>query len=70
MTTNNDTTNSPWHLAQRCARMNPSVIREILKLTELPGVRSLAGGLPSADHRNMPFCFVHSCGSQADFSGM
>jgi 2-aminoadipate transaminase len=40
---------SPWHLAQRCARMNPSVIREILKLTELPGVRSLAGGLPSAD---------------------
>jgi 2-aminoadipate transaminase len=25
------------------------VIREILKLTELPGVRSLAGGLPSAD---------------------
>jgi 2-aminoadipate transaminase len=40
---------SPWHLAQRCARMNPSVIREILKLTELPGVHSLAGGLPSAD---------------------
>jgi 2-aminoadipate transaminase len=29
--------------------MNPSVIREILKLTELPGVRSLAGGLPSAE---------------------
>jgi 2-aminoadipate transaminase len=49
MTTNDDPTNSPWHLAQRCARMNPSVIREILKLTELPGVRSLAGGLPSAD---------------------
>ena len=49
MTTTNDSTNSPWHLAQRCARMNPSVIREILKLTELPGVRSLAGGLPSAD---------------------
>src|SRR6185295_16183663 len=40
---------SPWNLAQRCARMNPSVIREILKLTELPGVHSLAGGLPSAD---------------------
>jgi len=39
---------SPWHLARRCERMNPSVIREILKLTELPGVRSLAGGLPSA----------------------
>jgi 2-aminoadipate transaminase len=29
--------------------MNPSAIREILKLTEQPGVRSLAGGLPSAD---------------------
>lgn len=48
-TASSDSTNSPWHLAQRCARMNPSVIREILKLTELPGVRSLAGGLPSAD---------------------
>ncbi|MGN6527027.1 MAG: PLP-dependent aminotransferase family protein [Burkholderiaceae bacterium] len=44
-----DTTNSPWHLAQRCARMNPSILREILKVTELPGVRSLAGGLPAAD---------------------
>jgi 2-aminoadipate transaminase len=48
-TPSSDSTNSPWHLATRCARMNPSVIREILKLTELPGVRSLAGGLPSAD---------------------
>lgn len=48
-TASSDSTNSPWHLARRCARMNPSVIREILKLTELPGVRSLAGGLPSAD---------------------
>ena len=28
--------------------MNPSAIREILKLTELPGIISLAGGLPSA----------------------
>ena len=48
-TTSPDSTHSPWHLARRCERMNPSVIREILKLTELPGVRSLAGGLPSAD---------------------
>jgi 2-aminoadipate transaminase len=39
---------SPWHLATRTARMNPSAIREILKLTELPGIISLAGGLPSA----------------------
>jgi 2-aminoadipate transaminase len=29
--------------------MNPSVIRELLKVTERPGIISLAGGLPSAD---------------------
>ncbi|MEP7140558.1 MAG: PLP-dependent aminotransferase family protein [Caldimonas sp.] len=39
----------PWQLASRTARMNPSAIREILKLTERPGIISLAGGLPSAD---------------------
>ena len=49
MTATPESNQSPWHLARRCERMNPSVIREILKLTELPGVRSLAGGLPSAD---------------------
>ncbi|MEO5846127.1 MAG: PLP-dependent aminotransferase family protein [Caldimonas sp.] len=43
----NETT-SPWQLAARTARMNPSAIREILKLTEMPGIISLAGGLPSA----------------------
>jgi 2-aminoadipate transaminase len=36
-------------LARRAKRMNPSVIREILKITERPGVISLAGGLPSPD---------------------
>ncbi len=40
---------NPWRLAARTERMNPSVIREILKLTELPGIISLAGGLPSPD---------------------
>jgi 2-aminoadipate transaminase len=40
---------SPWRLAARTARMNPSAIREILKLTERPGIISLAGGLPSAE---------------------
>ena len=40
---------SAWQLARRSARMNPSIIREILKLTERPGVLSMAGGLPSAD---------------------
>ena len=38
-----------WQQARRSARMNPSIIREILKLTERPGVLSMAGGLPSAD---------------------
>jgi 2-aminoadipate transaminase len=41
--------NHPWHLARRTSRMNPSVIREILKLTELPGIISLAGGLPAPE---------------------
>ena len=36
-----------WKLAARAKKMNPSVIREILKLTEQPGIVSLAGGLPS-----------------------
>ena len=40
---------SPWHMARRAERMNPSVIREILKITERPGIISLAGGLPSPD---------------------
>ena len=40
---------SPWTLARRAERMNPSVIREILKITEQPGVISLAGGLPAPD---------------------
>lgn len=39
----------PWTLAHRAARMNPSIIREILKVTEKPGILSMAGGLPSAD---------------------
>jgi 2-aminoadipate transaminase len=40
---------TPWQLARRAERMNPSVIREILKITERPGIISLAGGLPSPD---------------------
>ena len=35
-----------WNLAQRAEKMNPSVIREILKVTEKPGIISFAGGLP------------------------
>ena len=40
-------TSSPWLLARRAEKMNPSVIREILKVTERPGIISFAGGLPS-----------------------
>ena len=39
---------TPWTLARRAERMNPSVIREILKVTEKPGIISFGGGLPSA----------------------
>ena len=38
-----------FQMARRAERMNPSVIREILKITEQSGVISLAGGLPSPD---------------------
>ena len=48
-TTRSAAAKTPFRLAARTARMNPSAIREILKLTELPGIISLAGGLPSAD---------------------
>ena len=43
----NDLPATPWVLAQRATRMNPSFIREILKVTERPGIISFAGGLPS-----------------------
>jgi 2-aminoadipate transaminase len=36
-----------WKLAERAVAMNPSIIREILKVTEKPGIISFAGGLPS-----------------------
>jgi len=39
----------PWTLARRAERLNPSIIREILKVTERPGIVSLAGGLPASD---------------------
>jgi 2-aminoadipate transaminase len=45
----NTSNGGPFTLARRAERMNPSIIREILKVTEKPGIVSLAGGLPSAD---------------------
>ncbi|SDP74837.1 2-aminoadipate transaminase [Rhodoferax sp. OV413] len=38
---------NPWTLAARTEKMNSSAIREILKVTERPGIISFAGGLPS-----------------------
>jgi 2-aminoadipate transaminase len=35
--------------AQRVQRMQASAIRELLKVTEMPGIISLAGGLPAAE---------------------
>ena len=40
---------SVWTLARRASRMNPSVLREIMKIAERPGVKSMAGGLPSPE---------------------
>jgi len=42
-------TPSHWQLARRAERLEPSVIREILKITEKPGIISLAGGLPAPE---------------------
>ena len=41
------TPKQPWVLSDRAANMNPSVLREILKITDQPGIISFAGGLPS-----------------------
>ena len=43
----NDLQHTQWVMAKRAEKMNPSVIREILKVTERPGIISFAGGLPS-----------------------
>lgn len=49
-----------WTLARRAERMNPSVLREILKVTERPGIISFAGGLPSP--RTFPIAeFAQAC---------
>ncbi len=45
--TTGTTSTMPWLLARRATRMNPSAIREILKITEQSGIISFAGGLPS-----------------------
>lgn len=58
----------PWKLATRTEKMNPSVIREILKLTEKPGIISLAGGLPSP--RTFPVDdFARACATVLQHDG-
>ena len=42
-------TTTPWRLAERAHAMNPSAIREILNVTERPGILNFAGGLPSPE---------------------
>ncbi|MRS15892.1 aminotransferase class I/II-fold pyridoxal phosphate-dependent enzyme [Enterobacteriaceae bacterium RIT691] len=38
-----------YHLADRIQQLQPSAIRELLKHSKMPGVISLAGGIPSAE---------------------
>jgi 2-aminoadipate transaminase len=54
--------NMKWKLAARAEKMNSSAIREILKVTERPGIISLAGGLPSP--KTFPVrAFAQACDS-------
>ena len=56
----NDLQPTQWVMARRAEKMNPSFIREILKVTERPGIISFAGGLPSA--RTFPVsAFEQAC---------
>lgn len=57
-----------WTLARRAERMNPSVLREILKVTERPGIISFAGGLPSP--RTFPIAaFTAACAQVLQHDG-
>lgn len=57
-----------WTLAARAERMNPSVIREILKVTEKPGIISFAGGLPSP--KTFPIAaFAQACATVLEREG-
>jgi 2-aminoadipate transaminase len=57
-----------WTLARRTTQMNPSVIRELLKVTERPGIISFAGGLPSP--RTFPVAaFAEACARVLDSDG-
>ena len=57
-----------WKLAARAEKMNPSVLREILKVTDRPGIISLAGGLPSP--KTFPIsAFARACAEVLEHHG-
>lgn len=57
-----------WTLAERAAKMNSSAIREILKLTDRPGIISMAGGLPST--ASFPIsAFTQACNTVMERDG-
>ncbi len=57
-----------WMQARRAEKMNPSVIREILKVTEKPGIISFAGGLPSP--KTFPIdAFAAACATVLETDG-
>jgi len=57
-----------WKLAARAEKMNPSALREILKLTDRPGIISLAGGLPSP--KTFPIsAFAQACADVLEHHG-
>lgn len=57
-----------WTLAARAAKMNSSAIREILKLTDRPGIISMAGGLPSPAAFPIP-AFTAACNAVMERDG-
>jgi 2-aminoadipate transaminase len=57
-----------WTFAARASALNPSVIREILKVTEKPGIISFAGGLPSP--KTFPIAaFARACATVLEREG-
>jgi len=57
-----------WKLAARAEKMNPSALREILKVTDRPGIISLAGGLPSP--KTFPIsAFAQACADVLEHHG-
>ncbi len=58
-----------WTLASRAAKMNSSAIREILKLTDRPGIISMAGGLPPSPQTFPISAFQAACNTVLERDG-